>query len=534
MNERASQALPGSSGRISEGQVRARTPLQRLAGLSLVSGRSAALLLILAAAAVFRLAALNAFGFNSDEAVYAGQAAAIARHPDLVQLFPVFRAHPLLFQFILSLVFSAGISDYAARLAGVLFGLGSVFLVYLLGERMYGQRAGFFAALILALMPYHIIGSRQALLDGPMTFFSLLAMLFIVRYAQEAARGWLYAAGAALGLAVLAKETAVLFWASVFVFFGLVPEIRLRLRDVAGASLVFAAVVLPYPLSILAAGGGGSENASPYLIWQLFRPPNHAPDFYLSTVPHEIGLVVLLCALLGLLLLFRRRSWRETLLLAWIAIPLGFFQLWPTKGFLYLLPLAPPVALLAGRFLGCWFPRTPISVFRRWGIGYHWLAGVVVALSLLYAALPVFLPLGSERVLAGSGGIAGGREAGRWLEAHTADGTTVMTIGPSMANILQFYGHRRALGLSVSPNPLYRNPSYTPIRNPDLEIRRGEIQYLVWDVYSASRSEFFSQKLLAYAQKYNARIVHIESTPAAGIGGSPISQPAIIIFEVRP
>ena len=26
-----------------------------------------------------------------------------------------------------------------------------------------------------------------------------------------------------------------------------------------------------------------------------------------------------------------------------------------------------------------------------------------------------------------------------------------MTIGPSMANILQFYGHRKAYGLSVSP-----------------------------------------------------------------------------------
>ena len=33
------------------------------------------------------------------------------------------------------------------------------------------------------------------------------------------------------------------------------------------------------------------------------------------------------------------------------------------------------------------------------------------------------------------------------------EGATMLAIGPSMANILEFYGHRRAYGLSVSPNP---------------------------------------------------------------------------------
>ena len=40
----------------------------------------------------------------------------------------------------------------------------------------------------------------------------------------------------------------------------------------------------------------------------------------------------------GLWLLRRERSWRETLLLCWIVVPVGFFQLWPVKGFQYLLP----------------------------------------------------------------------------------------------------------------------------------------------------------------------------------------------------
>src|SRR5436190_7099191 len=48
-----------------------------------------------------RLWGLNQIGFNTDETVYAGQGAAIAQVPVLKDIFPVFRAHPLLLQFFL-------------------------------------------------------------------------------------------------------------------------------------------------------------------------------------------------------------------------------------------------------------------------------------------------------------------------------------------------------------------------------------------------------------------------------------------------
>ena len=35
----------------------------------------------------------------------------------------------------------------------------------------------------------------------------------------------------------------------------------------------------------------------------------------------------------------------------WIVVPVVFFMLWPVKGYQYLLPIAPPVAILAGRAL---------------------------------------------------------------------------------------------------------------------------------------------------------------------------------------
>ena len=61
-----------------------------------------AVLAILAIGLAARLWDINAIGYNSDEAVYGGQGASLAHDPTLAPYFPTFRAHPLLFQMLLS------------------------------------------------------------------------------------------------------------------------------------------------------------------------------------------------------------------------------------------------------------------------------------------------------------------------------------------------------------------------------------------------------------------------------------------------
>jgi hypothetical protein len=157
-----------------------------------------------------------------------------------------------------------------------------------------------------------------------------------------------------------------------------------------------------------------------------------------------------------------------------------------------------------------------------------------VAITLLIPSWQRIQPSTSASFLAGSGGVPGGREAGQWIDQHVPQGAKLMTIGPSMANILQFYGHRGAYGLSVSPNPLQRNPSYEPVPNPDLLLRSNELQYVVWDAFSASRSPFFSESLLRYADRYNGRAVHTESVTVTTPDGQKAEKPVIVIYEVRP
>lgn len=477
----------------------------------------AQLAVILALATVLRVWQLNAVGFNSDEAVYSGQGAAIAEDSELGDLFPVFRAHPLLFQSVLSLGWRLDLGVGFERFAVAATGVATVYLVYELGRLVYGPQTGLVAALLMALMPYHVVVTRQVLLDGPMTMFATLTLLLLARFVLTGHAGWLYASGAAMGLTFLSKETSIVLVFAIYAFLALTPEVLVRLRDLAIAVGVMALVMAPFPLSLMMAGHTGTGES--YLTWQLFRRPNHDWLFYLSTVPEAVGPLVIAAAAAALWLYRRQASWRERLLVCWIAVPVVFFELWPVKGYQYLLPIAAPLAVLAGRALS-----------RR-----HALPAVaIVSATLLVSTMARIDVPGGGTALAGAGGLPAGREAGEWIDANVPEGSTFMTIGPSMANLVRFYGRRRAYGLSVSPNPLNRNPSYEPLLNPDHALRGSEVQYVVWDTFSAGRSPQFSRRLLRYAERYDGRAVHVETLRAATPAGRMAERPAIVVYEVRP
>jgi 4-amino-4-deoxy-L-arabinose transferase-like glycosyltransferase len=469
---------------------------------------------------VVRLVNLNAFGFSSDEAVYAGQSASLAGNPLFVNQFPVFRAHPLLLQTLLSPLFRSGTPDLRGRVVVAFLGVATIFAVFLVGRELYGAKTGVLGALILALMPYHVIVTRQLLLDGPAVLCITLAFWMFARFVRTERLEWLAASAATLGLAVLTKETAIVLVGSIIVFLLASPQVRRPARAVALTVGVVAAVSLVFPLAIQLAGR--SSTGQNYLTWQLTRSSNHAGTFYVTVIPAAIGWAVIAAAAAALV--FRvNRTWRELLLVSWIVVPFVTFEIYPLKGYQYLLPVAPALAVLAARGLTTW------HLPARWD---HFTAAIarpavatIVVVSLLTSVSSVMFSSADSSALAGQGGVAGGRAAGKWIGANLVPGSELMTIGPSMANILEYYGHRQVQGLSVSTDPLHRNPAYTPIYNPDLSVRNGQFSFLVWDAYSASRSPTSAHRLQVLVARYHGLPVHTERS-----NGRPI----IVIYEVHP
>ena len=530
-----------------------------------------ALAAILLAAAVLRLWAIGSVGFNNDEAVYAGQGASLAADQTYSGLFAIFRAHPLLVQFLYSISFRfLGVNDVAPRVITVAFGLGGVALVYATGSMLYGRRVGLIAATILALMPYHVIVTRQALLDGPETTLFLLSMYLMSRFARGGDSRWFYAAAFATGLTVLAKETAVLIVPVAIAFMLLAPEIRIGFRRLAVGFVLFVMAFAPYPMAIMIGKGTGA--AQSFLLWQVLRQPNHTWTFYGDVMPGAVGPIVLLIALAGLAYAVRRGRWEDRLLICWVVVPVAFFELWPVKGYQYLLPIAPAIAILVGLAFDKGLSRAA-SATRRFESpddvpadepensrerSYHMFnpglpqflkdlrpprlftkyAGatllVITIASIGAASVEAVSTTSMSGSLAGTGGMPGGRDAGLWIRDNVPEGGVFLTTGPTMANIVEYYGQRRAYGLSVSPNPLRRNPAYDPIVNPDRALQLNQIQYIATDVWSAQRSPYFDGKVRSYVSRYHGTLVYQQSADVRDSSGRVSTQVVIQIYEVRP
>ena len=303
--------------------------------------------------------------------------------------------------------------------------------------------------------------------------------------------------------------------------------------------------------------GGGTRVAQEFFVWQLLRRPNHDPTFYLTVIP-SIGIPVVAPAVVGLVIALRRRRGLDALIVCLTVVVVAFFELWPVKGFQYLVPLVTPVALLAADgmvsitdFLVGASRRERLP--RRLVIASACLVLVAtscIALgvgSIAVIATPAAAiaatdsdqtvdsstPPGGYAFTAGTGGLEASRPVGDWIRQNTLPDSQFLTIGPSLANIIQFYGKRRALALSVSPNPLHRNPTYQPVFNADLMVRTNTLQYLVYDSYSAARTPFFAQRLMSFVHKYNGILVYADVQPVLQANGSTANVPVVLIYEVH-
>src|SRR4051794_35510252 len=143
-SEAGARTRVGMFGRIRD-RVPGPGPLPTIVVAALVAGP----------ALLVRVWALDGLGANSDEAVYAGQAASLARDPALLPFFPVFRAHPLLFQSLLSLEYriGGGAIVRGRPLSGAV-GLAPGWVTHAIGGPVYGAGGGGLPARPLRLMAH--------------------------------------------------------------------------------------------------------------------------------------------------------------------------------------------------------------------------------------------------------------------------------------------------------------------------------------------------------------------------------------------
>jgi 4-amino-4-deoxy-L-arabinose transferase-like glycosyltransferase len=264
-------------------------------------------------------------------------------------------------------------------LPSLLSGLGTLWLTYDLGRRLWNHRAGLWAAIALLSALQFDYQFKRAQIDPTLVLFTTLALYGLCRHLLLGPHWrWFWAGCFAAGIGVILKGVGFLPLLALLPFAlmqrhrwqGLAPLGKGNgLRWSVGALAFFAAIALwLLPMLWFALAGGDPEHRA-YLDNLLFKQTatrytdawhHRKPLWYFAEVVGLFWLPFSLC------FLWLWRDWRDAwrardarvwLPLAWALLVLAFFSASPGKRDMYILPALPAVVLAAAPFLAALVER---------------------------------------------------------------------------------------------------------------------------------------------------------------------------------
>lgn len=280
------------------------------------------------------------------------------------------------------------VNEFRARVFSSLAALGTFMLTFLLGKRLFSQRAGILSALVLGTSVVFLEQARWVQTYMLSTFFSTLAIVaFYIGYTTPLRRTPAYLVMyAAAGFGVLTMGPVNLAMPGLVCFTFIVIRKDLwhlkEMRIVRGAVL-FLAIAAPWYIVMANQEGYGFDlliktNLGRYLnTWTHSQPfYYYVPDLSWTFAPWSFFLPG------ALLLAFSSRRLPEhkqgiTLALVWFFSLLLFFSFADGKRSQYLLGAYPALALLVGYLLDRSLESWPEAFFRK----------AIIIPSILLAAL---------------------------------------------------------------------------------------------------------------------------------------------------
>lgn len=275
----------------------------------------------------------------------------------------VYPDKPPLFFWLIAFTAKAigGINEFAARFPSAFFGLLTLLLIFFLGKRLFGAKAGFFAALILATNVEFLWLARRANIDATLTFFTTAAIILLYLGFYQRKGRWIFylLAYAAIVLGVFTKlQVAVIVPLLVVGGYFLMQREWRFFKDsshIPGIALFVAFIGGWLALAYLTGG----EDYLRGLLYQkttsrLFETISHkeALYYYLVNFPANfIPWIVFLPSAMIYGLSAKVRNKEFIFVVFWFIVIFVSFSLFKAKRELYLLPLYPAASLMVGYLL---------------------------------------------------------------------------------------------------------------------------------------------------------------------------------------
>ena len=154
-----------------------------------------------------------------------------------------------------------GVSAFATRFPLALAVVGLVLMVYFFGRRWFGERAGFYAGLVICTSPGVFLFTRIMLPEAIYALFFTAAFYLFLRAWQGmlSARAGYWGAAALIALSVLTRSLIGVVFPVAILFFFLLATGRFkewRRLPLISSLIVFLIVALPWHIAALFSGHG--------------------------------------------------------------------------------------------------------------------------------------------------------------------------------------------------------------------------------------------------------------------------------------
>lgn len=328
---------------------------------------------------------------DPDEPVYAQTALEMLQNQDFIspRIYGEFwYDKPPMYYWLVAGAFKMfGVGEFAARFPSALLAVLGSLLIYLSGRKLFNDRTGLLAALILATSLEYFYLSKAAVTDMTLTFFLTGALVaFLLK------NNYMFYTCAALAVVTKGPIGAV-FCGAIVVLYLLVTGNLARLKSMklfSGGAL-FIAIAAPWYLAMYYYHGMdfistffGFHNMTRFL-----SPEHPLGTFWYFYIPVlTIGFFPWTAFLIQAVI----EGWKEKgqdrnhimFLVIWASVVFLFFTLSQTKLVSYILPMYPPIAMLVGWYFDKIWAASRSHALRWSGIPLAILV-VVLETGLFYA-----------------------------------------------------------------------------------------------------------------------------------------------------
>jgi 4-amino-4-deoxy-L-arabinose transferase-like glycosyltransferase len=421
-------------------------------------------------------------------------------------------------------------NEFFPRLFQAIISIITVYLTYLVGEKLYNKRTGLIASLIMSVNAIHLFFTSRLLTYLWAPFFLLLIYYFFAMYSiKKAGKKYLYYAAISSAIGISIYGSVAFGVAAIFLFFIITEQHKIFLKKEIWVALLLGTLFMAPQLIYNQVNYGSFASRFTALVIETAK--TYTPSYlfsYVKMFPHLFGIIFSVIIALGfayilvnifisadLLVKNKEGDYRSDLLmLLWALIIFGFYTyvavFYITVYDAFLLSAFPAFAIVAARgaalIYSFPFKRKIMTFILIAILAFGAYYSIIYANSIIRGKLTSFDSV---------------KSAGEWIKENSNPGDIVISSSlPQMTYYSERVTYPYLRGTPVSDDPTIR----TTEEDFDKFVNEKKPKFITDSIW-----EQVPPWVHQYAQKHNDTLIPVQ----AYFADPQKTQLTLVVYQVQ-